>query len=441
MYKHILVALDGMPASEQALKQAIFLAKLTGARLTGISVIEKLPSYAATVGEVEDAKGEMEKYFARIHLYASRAAEAYRISLKTIVCAGNAAQTIIRFAEGNDVDMLVIGSEGRRGLGGTADKITENASCSVLIARVHLPTIRVKDVMTRNILTIAPATPLSQVVELLIERGVKAVPVVEENQVIGIITGGDLISRAGMGLRLSVQRVLAPHLLSDQIDQLNEQGKTAKDIMTSPVITIDESENVQTAIHLMTEKHIKRLPVLDEKRNVVGIISRTDILALIVSNPVSSELFPAIGGNNPRTAGEVMFRDVPTVDPDTPMAEIINKILATPLRRVVVIDENKRVLGIIVDTDLIKIGDQGKTNTLKNLLSRLSFTPSYASPLIGKASDVMTHDVYAVVQNTPLLEVIQLMLEKQIKRLIVTDDAHRLVGMVSRESILHVLAG
>ena len=441
MYKHILAALDGKPGSEQALKQAISLAKLTGARLTGISVIEKLPVYAATVGEVDDAKREMEKYFSKIQSNASRAAEANGISLNTILRAGNAAQTIISFAEDNDIDVIVVGSEGRRGLGGTADKITENATCSVFIARLYLPTIRVKEVMTREVLTITLDTPLAQVVELLITRGIKAAPVVKENIGIGIITGGDLISRAGMGLRLSVQKVLPPHLLSDQIVQLSEQGKTAKDIMTSPVITIDEDENIQSAINLMTEKHVKRLPVLNKKRNVVGIISRTNILALVVSNPVLPELFPAITGKNPRTAGDVMFRDVPTVDPDTPMNEIINKILATPLRRVVVADEDKRVLGIIVDTDLIKIGVQGKTNTFQNLLARLSYSPSSRFPLSGKASDVMTRDVFTVVQDTPLIEVIQLMVEKRIKRLIVTDDTKKLVGMVSREIILGVLAG
>jgi len=441
MYKHILVALDGRPESEQALKQAISLAKLTGASLTGISVIEKLPVYAATVGEVAEVKDEMEKYFARVQSNAVKIAASSGISMKTITRAGKAAQTIVHYAEDSGIDLIILGAQGQRSLGSTADKVTESASCSVLIARTSLPSIRVHEIMTEDVLAIDPSTPLTQVAELLIEKGVKAVPVVEANKVVGIITGGDLLTRAGMGLRLSVQRVLPLHALSDQISQLGKQGKVARDIMTSPVITIRKDASVQAATNLMAEKQVKRLPVVDDQGNLVGIISRTDILTLVASNHVSSELFPAIGGSNPRTAGDIMFRDVPTVDPDTPMNEVLNMILATPLRRVVVTDENKRVLGIIVDTDIIKTVYQGKTNILQNLLSHLSYASTSSPQLSEKASDLMTDEVYRVKQDTPLIEAIQLMMDKRIKRLVVTDDDNRLLGMVSRDSILRVLNG
>jgi len=439
MYKHILVALDGRPESDQALKQAIFLAKLTGASLTAISVIEKLPVYAATVGEVEEVKNEMEKYFARVHSNAVKIAASSGITLKTSVCAGKAAQTIIRYAEDNEIDLILLGTHGQRSLGSTADKVTESASCSVLIARMSLPSIRIKEIMTEGALSIVPTTPLTRVAELLIDKGIKAVPVVEENKIVGIITGGDLLNRAGMGLRLSVQRVLPLDALSEQINQLGKEGKVARDIMTAPVLTIREDDSVQTATNLMADKQVKRLPVVDDRGNLIGIISRTDVLTLVASNHVSSELFPAIGGSNPRTAGDSMFRDVPTVDPETPMNEVLNLILSTSLRRVVVTDENKKVLGLIVDTDIIKTVQQSKTNILQNLLSRLSSASASSPQLSEKASDLMTHDVYSVKQDTPLIEVVQIMMDKRVKRLVVTDDNNRLLGIVCRDSIFRVL--
>ena len=70
MFRHILVTLDGTPASEPALKQASALAKLTGATLTALSVIERLPAYAASLGEVEDVRVEAEAYFSRLHAAA-----------------------------------------------------------------------------------------------------------------------------------------------------------------------------------------------------------------------------------------------------------------------------------------------------------------------------------------------------------------------------------
>jgi CBS domain-containing protein/nucleotide-binding universal stress UspA family protein len=439
MYKHILVALDGSPESEQALKQAIALASLAGASLTGISVIEKLPAYAASVGEVQEMKNEFEVFFAGVQENAVKAAKAGEVDMKTIIRAGNAAHTIVHYAEETGVDLIVMGAIGRRGLGGTADKVTENAACSVLVARVSLPSLRVRDVMTREVTSVSPSTPLSHVVELLIEKGLKATPVVENGKIIGIITGGDLLTRAGMGLRISLQRILPADIFSEQIRQLAEEGKTAKDIMTSPVVTIGADEHVTKAAALMSEKNIKRLPVLNKQGELVGIISRLDILALVASGGPSSELFPAIAGASARTAGDIMLRNVPIVALDANLNEVINKILSTPLRRVAVTDEGRHVLGIILDTDLVKATPHKKAGWLPNILSRFSNAPTDLVNFTEKASEVMSRDVFSVQPDTPLTDVIRLMIDKQIKRLVVTDEEKRLVGMVSRESILRVL--
>ncbi len=441
MYKNILVVLDGKPESEQALKQAVSLSKITGASLTGISVIEKLPAYAASVGEVEEMKTEFETFFIKVHKNAEKVAESNGIPMKTTIRSGNASQTIIQYAKDKGVDLIVVGVEGKQGLSGTVDKITENAACSVLVARVSLPTTKVKDVMTREVRSVRPAASLSQVVELLIEEGIKAAPVVDDGKIVGIITGGDLLTRAGMGLRISLQRSLPSDIFSEQMAQLTEEGKTAKDIMTSPVVTIGEGELITKAAALMSEKNVKRLPVVNKNGELVGIISRLDILSLVAAGGPSAEIFPAVIGPSVRTAGDIMFRNVPTIDPGASLNEVINKILSTPLRRVIVTDESQHVLGIIVDTDLIKSKTLGKTGGLQDLLSRFSHAPTGLLDFSEKAADVMNKNVFSVHTDTQLTNVIQIMIDKRIKRLVVTDEMERLVGMVSRESILRVLAG
>lgn len=438
MYKHLLVVLDSRPESEQALKQAIALAKVSGAALTGISVIEKLPAYAASVGEVEEVKSEFEKFFARLHENAIQTAKNSGVAMKTALRAGNAAQTVVRYANEHAVDLIVIGAEQQHALSGTADKISEQAACSVLLARLSLPSIRVKEVMTREVVTIAPDTPLEQVVELLVEKGLKAAPVVQDGRVLGIVTGGDLLARAAMGLRISLQRALPADVFSGQLEQLAAEGKTAADIMSAPPVTIGEDELVTRAAALMAEKNIKRLPVLDREGKLAGIISRLDVLALVSSGSPSSNLFPAVSGASPRTAGDIMFRDVPTVAPDAPLNEVINKILATPLRRVVVSDEERRVLGIIVDADLLR-AKPAKTGGLQSLLARFTHAPSPLPSLNETAAEVMNREVFSVLPDTPLGDVVRLMIERRIKRLVVTDEQRRLLGMVSRESILRAL--
>lgn len=99
------------------------------------------------------------------------------------------------------------------------------------------------------------------------------------------------------------------------------------------------------------------------------------------------------------------------------------------------------MLGIIVDTDLVKAGPQAKGGGLQNILSRLLHVPVDPLSLEGTASDVMSKEVFSVGPDAPLTDVIQMMIEKRIKRLVVADEEKRLVGMVSRESILRVLAG
>lgn len=439
MYQHILVALDGTPKSEQALKQAIALARLTNAKLSGLSVIERLPAAAASVGEVEEVLQATEEFFQQVQQKAANSATLAGVKMECILRKGNAAQAILRYARENSVDLIVIGAEMQKGLGNTADKVSENASCSVLIARIDLPSIRVKDTMTTGVVTVPPTQPLADVVRLMVEQGLKAMPVVADGKVVGIITGGDLLNRAGMQLRLSIQRILPEHLLSQQIQRLSDAGKTAQDIMTSPVICISDMETVARAAEIMHEKRIKRLPVVDQNGALVGIISRMDILAVAASTGLSNGVFPSISHKTPKTAGDIMLQDVPTIAPEATLQEVVNKLVATPLRRVVVVNERRRVLGIIVDTNLFKTARTKKTGALQNLLPHFLYKPDQLIRLEGQASDVMDTKVFSVQVDTPLSEVIQLMIDQHIKRLVVVDEENRLMGMVSRESILRFL--
>ncbi|MCL4529937.1 MAG: CBS domain-containing protein [Chloroflexi bacterium] len=83
---------------------------------------------------------------------------------------------------------------------------------------------------------------------------------------------------------------------------------------------------------------------------------------------------------------------------------------------------------------------RGKTGSLRNILSHLSHTPLGMLDMTGEAGDVMIRDVISVRPDTPLVNVIQTMIDKKIKRIVVADAEKRLAGMISRESILRALA-
>lgn len=140
MYRKILVAIDGSEGANKALMAAIDLAKHYEAPLHSISVEEHLPHYAATVGEVIEAKQEAADYFRRVTREAESAAAAGGVRLSTHVMPGHEVEIIVKFVKEQGFDLLVIGFMGHSRIyeriwGGTSQNLTRLAPCSVLVVK------------------------------------------------------------------------------------------------------------------------------------------------------------------------------------------------------------------------------------------------------------------------------------------------------------------
>jgi nucleotide-binding universal stress UspA family protein len=140
MFTKILVGLDGSAAAQHALEQALALARLTGGSVQALSVEEKLPAYAATVGEVLDEDAYKNQYFRTIHDEARRLAAAQQVAFEAGVVSGHAADQLVQAARQGGHDLLVIGHTGHSRLhhlllGSTADRVVEHAPCPVLVTR------------------------------------------------------------------------------------------------------------------------------------------------------------------------------------------------------------------------------------------------------------------------------------------------------------------
>lgn len=140
MFKKVLVGYDGSPGARKALSKALELCAGRDSELWCLSVEEKLPAYASTVGEVEEEKARITQFFENILKEASERARAVGIHLRTHIMAGHPAQTIVRFAEEGGFDLIVVGHSGSSGawgrfLGTTTEKLTRHAHCSVLVVR------------------------------------------------------------------------------------------------------------------------------------------------------------------------------------------------------------------------------------------------------------------------------------------------------------------
>jgi CBS domain-containing protein len=135
--------------------------------------------------------------------------------------------------------------------------------------------MRVRDVMTTEVTTVAPDTDLRDVAALLVQKRISGVPVVEGGRVLGVVSEGDILfkERPSTGL----QRGVLAWLMDEGDLMLKIEATTAHLAMTSPPVTIGPERGVADAAALMLEERVSRLPVVEGSR-LVGIVTRHDLV-------------------------------------------------------------------------------------------------------------------------------------------------------------------
>ncbi|MFO7539052.1 MAG: DUF190 domain-containing protein [Chloroflexota bacterium] len=306
----------------------------------------------------------------------------------------------------------------------------------------------VRDVMRTEVISVAAAMSLAEIVTLLLQKRYRSLPVVDEDgRIQGIITEGDLLRRTGLAARLDLQQEIGLADWQQQLAGLRAEGQTAVSLMTSPVITIAAGSSLRRAVEQMVEHNLKRLPVVDDDGRLAGWISRIDILRTIeYHEPVAERKSdPAAGHDTAVTAAtsvsELMYRDMPTVTPQATLEEVLQALEQDRRRRAVVVDEQRRVVGIVSDGDLLR---RSRPTAHSGLLARLRHliggqSPADPLPLLNAgetAVDLMSTPVITIVANASLADALRLMVKHQIKRLPVVDENGRLVGLLDRASLL-----
>jgi CBS domain-containing protein len=138
----------------------------------------------------------------------------------------------------------------------------------------------VKDVMSTLPIWVSETASFREIAVKLRECRVSAFPVLDAHgTVIGVVSEADLlVKEAVLGEPGGVGGLLAG--LVHHAARAKAAGVTAADLMTSPAVTIGPDDTVEHAAKLMYDRKVKRLPVIDHGGRLVGIISRTDILAV-----------------------------------------------------------------------------------------------------------------------------------------------------------------
>jgi len=117
--------------------------------------------------------------------------------------------------------------------------------------------MKVKDIMSLDLNFVQPSTKVTDIAMMMKQKDIGSVPVVQNDQVVGMVTDRDILLR-----------VIA--------DQKDVKQTTAQQIMTPDPICIEESDDIDTAADRMAEHQVKRLPVLN-KGKLVGMIALGDL--------------------------------------------------------------------------------------------------------------------------------------------------------------------
>ncbi|WP_333775051.1 CBS domain-containing protein [Streptomyces sp. IBSBF 3136] len=157
----------------------------------------------------------------------------------------------------------------------------------------------VSDVMTQTVAAVGRRAPFKEIVQLMQDWQVSALPVIEgEGRVVGVVSEADLLPKE----ELRDDPDASYLQLRQPVDVAKAAALTADDLMTSPAVTVRGGAALAEAARIMAHEGVKRLPVVDDAGLLAGLVSRADLLKVFlrddediaeeVRREIASHLFP-----------------------------------------------------------------------------------------------------------------------------------------------------
>ncbi|HET9780896.1 MAG TPA: CBS domain-containing protein [Candidatus Dormibacteraeota bacterium] len=169
----------------------------------------------------------------------------------------------------------------------------------------------VADVMTREVVVVEPDEDFKTCARLLRSNRISALPVVEprSRRVVGVVSESDLLAKER-------RRGAKPPFLGLRWEDDGSGGRTAGDVMTSSAVCVSVTATIPEAARLMYREGVKRLPVIDAKGDLVGIVSRSDLLKTFlrsdesIKEDIAEDVLRNSLSIDPRTVGVEVDRGV-----------------------------------------------------------------------------------------------------------------------------------
>ncbi len=252
-------------------------------------------------------------------------------------------------------------------------------------------TNKVSEIMTTAVITAEPSSTIREVTQLMVDRRVGRVVIMENDEAAGIFTEQDVLRRV-------MNRVLDVH-------------KTpVRRVMTTPIQGVPQGTTIVAVLGRMYKGRYRHLLVYGDDKRMVGLVSMRRILNLVVELGADVQ--------DTRTVGEIVSGAVPTVTADTPVTVVIDKLVHEHQGSVVVLVDD-RIGGIFTERDVLK---------------RVALEDRDMGQV--PVAEVMTADPLVVSGSAPVKEVLATMRENGFRHVPVAGDGGDLTGIVSMADVL-----
>lgn len=200
----------------------------------------------------------------------------------------------------------------------------------------------ISTLMARTVISVSPQTPLAEAVHLLREHVIGALPVIDDGQLVGIVSSIDLLSYFG------------------EAAAANGQARCVADLMTEHVFSVLPTDHLDVAMAVMLDHGVRHAPVVDEDGVVVGIVSHRDLLGATVARTKidrDGNLVELLRALTTQTVAEIMHTPE-TVEPETLLSDAAELLIENAIGCVPVV-ENQRLVGILTESDFVRIVASG----------------------------------------------------------------------------------
>jgi len=270
--------------------------------------------------------------------------------------------------------------------------------------------MKIEDVMSTDLIVGYIPSSVKDTIRILAKNNVSGMPILKKDtkNVVGVVTRTDIFRNAD----------------EDQLAL----------IMSEDVRFVDKDQSIKDAAKLLYKHRIHGLPVINKRKNLVGIVSPADILKVIKER-------------NDELADKYVNNMVVPVYQGTPINIVMEIINITHENALPVLNDDLKLAGIVSDGDLFKLshikegiaesnlgmgsdGDEWTWEGIRDTVRLYYSTSKVDLPPIA-VKEVMISDVYKAFLNTPVSTIAEKMIKNHISHMPVVDESDRLIGMVT----------